>query len=408
MTMISAIQAVHPAPAPHLISRLDMRLALGNVLEQFMSAYADNNHPYRRFAPGLTGLHQISNLVYPLAQSGPAAAHIANSAAWAHGYQFLPATAHRRALSAKWIPLIDSLMARFGVSADELNTHIRQQPDLLAEFDADWIDESYRGVLAQAGIDPACVIWNWLVFRTDYEPHQQNANSGAWHYDNHYPPSSFKIMFYLNDYAEHQSGTDILDAANSKSISDRTGYMGFLPNRLSDISAVATPEEAQGTTQLRPDTGEAIIFWPGRCLHRGFYRTGRKARYVISLSLMPGYAVDYATNRAIYDRLVPDFITGVDAPATFLPVLPGQKPPAGSTLPNLQSADEIINWIRFDSGWLTPAHGQLEADVFAHLTQFLPADPNSDVLTRLQGLAELTRMTDISQALAILAAARRK
>jgi hypothetical protein len=272
------------------------------------------------FDGGVTGVHQFHQAVYPLANSGPGYEVLAASSAFKKGVEVVKANAGRAALSAKWINKIEALVSTHQIENIEISTLIRNDPALLAEFESDWLDACYDEVLAPIGIAPATIAWNWIVLRTvPVTADVDMGVSGNWHYDNHYPPSYFKIMFYLNDSSEHHSGTDFFDADTSRQISDRTGYIGLTESRLKDMGGIISKHERKSLIVFRPEPGDAAIFWPGRVLHRGIYPQGR-ARYAISFSFMPSVILDPSgNNRAIYDATLPHAVTGQDAPPLFIP-----------------------------------------------------------------------------------------
>jgi hypothetical protein len=293
------------------------------LLEQYLRPRAMRTRALVAVAGGLSGVHEYLNTLYPFSSIGESSEALKSTSAYQAGIQSFPASPARKAISAKWIAKIEEISTTLGIPNIELTTIIRNDADLRAEFETDWLDACYSEILDPLGVKSAAGIWTWIILRTVPATADVDMGvSGGWHYDNHYPPGYFKIMFYLNDTMEHHSGTDFFDAETSRQFSDRTGYIGFAGERLNELSGVLSKQERKNLIPFRPRAGDAAIFWPSRVLHRGIYPRGR-TRYAISFSFMPlPKLADASEIRQLYDLSLPHFKTGFDGPSFFLTSYP--------------------------------------------------------------------------------------
>lgn len=238
---------------------------------------------YPRIAEGIQRIWNITRQVYPSAELGLPAAQLREFDGYRQGIHIVPASADQARKVSGWRLILDRL------AKDTRNLTLRQlvrgDAPLARQFEADWIAPLFE----RPGFPPGTHfgIWNWLILQTRASHGDADMGlTGHWHFDAHYPCDYFKVMIFLNDTSEHGSGTDFLDAEASRELSSRSGYVGFAPNRLSDLNPLASSNEPMPITEFRPKAGDAAIFWPSRVLHRGIYpRQG--VRYALSFSMMP-------------------------------------------------------------------------------------------------------------------------
>ncbi|KZR61432.1 tetratricopeptide repeat protein [Prochlorococcus sp. MIT 1306] len=137
-----------------------------------------------------------------------------------------------------------------------------------------------------------------LIWNLDFTSKKSNdkTRSDIWHYDNHFNSWTPKLMIYLNSQKEERGATSFVKAAQSRQISKRTGYMGFLFQRdkfeqyVSPWANLFTLDN--GTYDpphynFSPDTpGQAVLFYPSRTFHRGVPPI-QGVRHVLTFSFTP-------------------------------------------------------------------------------------------------------------------------
>jgi hypothetical protein len=111
-------------------------------------------------------------------------------------------------------------------------------------------------------------------------------NSFRWHCDRG-PRAHLKLIYYLNDAAEHGGGTDFLDLEATRRL-EPTGYV-FAPvkTRVADLAPLAAQAGLPyAPFSLQPGAGEGILFQPAGVLHRGVLST-RGPRHAVTICLLP-------------------------------------------------------------------------------------------------------------------------
>ena len=295
------------------------RAAVDTIFELVASQNIRASHPdFSGISGGLKTLVNIKRDLYPLAYTAPSVAKISASTAFKTGYAIDAPSMRRIELSRKWLPIIESLSGQGSIPSEDVTGDIRLDDARRAEFERDWLPEVFDAVLKPHGLDDSFIVWNWIILRT--APATGNRDMGIsmhWHYDNHYPETYPKIMIFLNDADQHHSGTDILDAATSEIVSNRSEYVGLASSRISDLPTIASADEVQKVTCFRPKEGEASFFWPSRVLHRGVLPT-ELPRFAISFSLMPSVITNKDANLRYYQSIVPNMENGVDSIPYFI------------------------------------------------------------------------------------------
>ncbi|MCC7413112.1 MAG: 2OG-Fe(II) oxygenase [Gammaproteobacteria bacterium] len=107
-----------------------------------------------------------------------------------------------------------------------------------------------------------------------------------WHCDKG-PTKHLKLIVYLNCACEHGGGTAFLDQTDSAAVA-ASGYLfGRAKKRTCDLSVLAARSgRALSPLELRPASGDAVLFQPSTVVHTGITPT-RGTRYALTLCLLP-------------------------------------------------------------------------------------------------------------------------
>jgi hypothetical protein len=126
----------------------------------------------------------------------------------------------------------------------------------------------------------------WSMVFTCTSPFTERDYSFLWHRDVS-PTYQLKILLYLNGSEEHNSSTSCLSVQDTFALAN-AGY-SWMPvdERRDDLSEVCAKANVENPAAIRPvEAGEAVLFTPSECLHRG--RTPASgSRYMLALNILP-------------------------------------------------------------------------------------------------------------------------
>ncbi len=151
------------------------------------------------------------------------------------------------------------------------------------------IEKTLRVCSEKSGWD--LIVWKIVAEKKTFE---RNSLSDIWHYDTHYDPCLLKAIIYLNSYDEHKSCTGVCDINTSNEITSLSTYGSLIPQRdnftklISKVPGYLKKDSDNPVHSLfKPkNSGEMLIFFPAKVLHRGFL-PHVDSRYTVTLSLMP-------------------------------------------------------------------------------------------------------------------------
>jgi hypothetical protein len=127
---------------------------------------------------------------------------------------------------------------------------------------------------------------HWVAFSLTRQAPEQQSVSFRWHCDKG-PSAHLKLIIYLNPTAEHGGNTEFMDLADTMAVAQRGYLFGWSKTRTGDVARLARMAGRGLATQLRErEAGEAVLFQPGRVLHRGISPTGGD-RLTATLCLLP-------------------------------------------------------------------------------------------------------------------------
>jgi len=127
---------------------------------------------------------------------------------------------------------------------------------------------------------------HWMAFSLTRQAPEQQSVSFRWHCDKG-PSAHLKLIIYLNPSVEHGGNTEFMDLAGTMAVAQRGYLFGWSKTRTGDVARLARMAGRALATQLRERAaGEAVLFQPGRVLHRGVSPT-RGDRLTATLCLLP-------------------------------------------------------------------------------------------------------------------------
>jgi hypothetical protein len=127
---------------------------------------------------------------------------------------------------------------------------------------------------------------HWVAFSLTRQAPEQQSVSFRWHCDKG-PSAHLKLIIYLNPTAEHGGNTEFIDLADTLAVAQRGYLFGWSKTRTGDVERLARMAGRGLATQLQERAaGEAVLFQPGRVLHRGVSPT-RGDRLTATLCLLP-------------------------------------------------------------------------------------------------------------------------
>lgn len=171
---------------------------------------------------------------------------------------------------------------------------------------------------------------HWAALSLTRAAKQQESVSFRWHCDKG-PSTHLKLIVYLNPTTTHGGNTEFMPREDTMAVA-RHGYLfGWSKTRTGDLRHLSRLAGRPLSTQLvERDAGEAVLFEPGRVLHRGITPT-RGPRLTATLCLLPspvpwrraceaGVMSDLAVDEKWHDDAL-DFLAGLQgrlagAPAT--------------------------------------------------------------------------------------------
>jgi hypothetical protein len=127
---------------------------------------------------------------------------------------------------------------------------------------------------------------HWVAFSLTRQAVEQESVSFRWHCDKG-PSAHLKLIVYLNPTAAHGGNTEFMDLADTRAVAERGYLFGWSKIRTGDVAHLAELAGRSLATCLRErEAGEAVLFQPGRVLHRGVSPT-RGERLTATLCLLP-------------------------------------------------------------------------------------------------------------------------
>ena len=127
--------------------------------------------------------------------------------------------------------------------------------------------------------------------------------SYRWHCDSG-PSRMLKILFYLNDFDEHQGGTLLMDLHRTRRLSE-FGYTGCpINHRRENLDAILNHlGEPQQPTEFHAQAGQGFLFQNTNVLHKGMAPT-RGPRFAIQIGLIPSPAPWQAAFKNLQNKLL--------------------------------------------------------------------------------------------------------
>lgn len=158
--------------------------------------------------------------------------------------------------------------------------------------DRQWL-RALLGQVLQGRVDEAIAAFfrseylvHWVAFSLTRQAKEQESVSFRWHCDKG-PSAHLKLIIYLNPTASHGGNTEFMDLADTMAVAERGYLFGWSKMRTGDVARLSQLAGRPLATQLRErDAGEAVLFQPGRVLHRGVSPT-RGSRLTATLCLLP-------------------------------------------------------------------------------------------------------------------------
>jgi hypothetical protein len=142
------------------------------------------------------------------------------------------------------------------------------------------VDESVAGFFGSE------YLVHWVAFSLTRRAPEQESVSFRWHCDKG-PSAHLKLIIYLNSTVEHGGNTEFMELADTMAVAQRGYLFGWSKTRTGDVARLARMAGRGLATQLRDrQAGEAVLFQPGRVLHRGVSPT-RGDRLTATLCLLP-------------------------------------------------------------------------------------------------------------------------
>ena len=158
--------------------------------------------------------------------------------------------------------------------------------------DRQWL-ETLLGRVLQGPVDTAIAAFfgseylvHWVAFSLTRKAPQQASVSFKWHCDKG-PSAHLKLIIYLNDTNAHGGNTEFMDLPDTMAVAQRGYLFGWSKTRTGDVAQLSRLAGRTLATHLHAHAaGEAVLFQPGRVLHRGISPT-RGDRLTATLCLLP-------------------------------------------------------------------------------------------------------------------------
>jgi hypothetical protein len=127
---------------------------------------------------------------------------------------------------------------------------------------------------------------HWVAFTLTRAAKEQESVSFRWHCDKG-PSAHLKLIIYLNPTAVHGGNTEFIDRTDTAAVASQGYLFGWSKIRTGDVAHLSRIAGRPLATHLRErEAGEAVLFEPGRVLHRGVTPT-RGDRLTATLCLLP-------------------------------------------------------------------------------------------------------------------------
>jgi hypothetical protein len=158
--------------------------------------------------------------------------------------------------------------------------------------DRQWLHELLGNVL-QGPVDESIAAFfgseylvHWVAFSLTRQAPEQESVSFRWHCDKG-PSAHLKLIIYLNATDSHGGNTEFMDLADTMAVAERGYLFGWSKTRTGDVARLSRMAGRSLATHLHARAaGEAVLFQPGRVLHRGVSPT-RGDRLTATLCLLP-------------------------------------------------------------------------------------------------------------------------
>lgn len=158
--------------------------------------------------------------------------------------------------------------------------------------DRQWL-QALLGNVLQGQVDESIAAFfgseylvHWVAFSLTRQAPEQESVSFRWHCDKG-PSAHLKLIIYLNPTDAHGGNTEFMDLADTMAVAERGYLFGWSKTRTGDVARLSRMAGRPLATQLRARAaGEAVLFQPGRVLHRGVSPT-RGDRLTATLCLLP-------------------------------------------------------------------------------------------------------------------------
>ncbi len=158
--------------------------------------------------------------------------------------------------------------------------------------DRPWLN-GLLGQVLQGPVDAAVAAFfrseylvHWVALSVTRQADEQASVSFRWHCDKG-PSAHLKLIVYLNATDSHGGNTEFMDLADTMAVARRGYLFGWSKTRTGDVARLSRMAGRQLAPRLRAlDAGEAVLFQPGRVLHRGISPM-RGPRLTATLCLLP-------------------------------------------------------------------------------------------------------------------------